>query len=274
MSITIEGKRATFAGIDTHYYEEGQGEPVLFIHGSGPGVSAWANWRLVLPRLSKNFHVIAPDLAGFGSTEKLEEGAYGMDVWVDQLSALIEDKGLERVSLVGNSLGGAIALHLAKKRPELLDKLVLMGTAGVPFELTEGLDKVWGYTPSYENMAELIDIFSYDDKYKKDKDLIELRYQGTLDKENQDAFASMFPAPRQAQVDKLALSDEELQDIKHPVLALHGREDQVIPAENSWKAFQALPNAEMHLFSKCGHWIQIEKTEEFCQQVEMFLNQE
>ncbi|WP_156290623.1 alpha/beta fold hydrolase [Oceanobacillus salinisoli] len=272
MSVTMEGKRATFAGINTHYYEEGQGVPVLFIHGSGPGVSAWANWRLVLPYFSKHFHVIAPDLAGFGSTEKLDEENYGMDVWVNQLSAMIENKGLERVSIVGNSLGGAIALHLAKRKPEWIHKIVLMGTVGVPFKLTEGLDKVWGYTPSYENMAELIDIFSYDDKYANDSDLIELRYKQTLEKENQEAFESMFPAPRQVHVNKLALSEEELREIKHPVLALHGREDQVIPVENSWKVFQSVTNVEIHLFSKCGHWIQIEKTDEFCKQVKLFLD--
>src|SRR5690606_35485299 len=148
---------------------------------------------------------------------------------------------------------GAIALHLAKKNLHLVNKLVLMGTVGVQMELTEGLDKVWGYTPSFENMAELVDIFSYEDKYANDKELIKLRYEKTLDKENQEAYASMFPAPRQAHLDKIALSKDKLNEIKHPVLILHGREDRVIPVENSWKAYQSLPNAEVHLFSKCGH---------------------
>lgn len=271
--VEIQEKRGTFAGVDTFYHEAGQGEPILFIHGSGPGVSALANWRLILPYFAENYRVIAPDLAGFGSTEKMEKGSYGIDIWTDQLSAMIEEKGLERVSIVGNSLGGALALHLTHRKPHLVHKIVLMGTMGVPFELTEGLDKVWGYTPSYENMAELVNIFSYGDTFANDSDLIDMRYQGTLHQENQDAFASMFPAPRQENIDQLTLSKEKIQEIEHPSLILHGREDQVIPAENSRKAFDILPNADIHLFGKCGHWIQIEKSESFCRQVEMFLNQ-
>lgn len=271
MNTTIAGKRSVFNGIDTFYYEEGKGEPLFLIHGSGPGVSAWANWRLVLPRFSEKFHVFAPDLAGFGSSEKLEKGSYSIEVWRDQVIAMIREKGLSKVNIVGNSMGGAIALHIAKKNPKLINKLVLMGAAGVEMELTEGLDKVWGYTPSYENMAELIDIFSYHEKYAKDEDLIKLRYEQTLNERNQEAYASMFPAPRQVHLDKIALGEEELRKITHPVLLLHGREDRVIPVENSWKAYHALPNAEIHLFSKCGHWVQIEKTESFCQQIELFL---
>src|SRR5437762_13311753 len=59
-------------GISTHYHESGQGEAVLLIHGSGPGVTAWANWRLIFQELSENFHVFAPDIVGFGYTERPE----------------------------------------------------------------------------------------------------------------------------------------------------------------------------------------------------------
>ncbi len=135
-----------------------------------------------------------------------------------------------------------------------------MGSAGIQFQLTEGLDQVWGYTPSLETMKKLIHLFSYDKRFAENDDLVQMRYKSTLNEENQAAFASMFPAPRQRHVNALALSEEQLRSIEVPVLLFHGREDQIIPIEEtSWRLSQLLPNAELHTFSNCGHWTQIEK---------------
>src|SRR6478752_1262205 len=108
-----QGKFADVSGIQTHYHEDGQGEPLLLIHGSGPGVSAWANWRLVFPILSQKYHLYAPDLIGFGTSQKREGIKYGASMWVEQLIAFIEAKELKQVSIIGNSLGGCLTLHLA-----------------------------------------------------------------------------------------------------------------------------------------------------------------
>lgn len=266
-----QGKYEVINGYKSYCHEEGEGEPLLLIHGSGPGVSAWANWRLVFPILSKKFHLYAPDLAGFGSSQKDEGSSYGIDIWVNQLIDFIEAKNLQKVSILGNSLGGALALHIAHRRPELLNKIVCMGSSGTHFELTEGLDAVWGYTPSFENMQHLIKVFSYATEYANNADLVKMRYEATLNEENQLAFEAMFPAPRQRHIDAQVISDEELNKIKVPALLLHGREDRVVPLETSWNLSNQLPNAELHTFPKCGHWTQIERTESFCQQVEYFL---
>ncbi|MUG72274.1 alpha/beta fold hydrolase [Paenibacillus validus] len=257
---------------DVHYHEAGHGEPLLFIHGSGPGVSAWAYWRQVFPVLSDKYRLYAPDLLGFGESEKPKLTPYGVDVWVQQLIAFIETKEIGPLSIIGNSLGGAIALHLAVQRPDLVKKLVLMGSAGIHFPLTEGLDQVWGYVPSFDNMKKLVELFAFDPHFSNNEDLVQMRYQATLNKENQAAFASMFPAPRQRHVDALALSEQQLRSIDIPVLLLHGREDRIIPIrETSWKLFHLLPKAELHTFSNCGHWTQIEKKEQFCDVVHYFL---
>lgn len=98
-----------------------------------------------------------------------------------------------------------------------------------------------------------------------------MRYQATLNEENQSAFASMFPAPRQRHIDAMALTEDQVKRIDCPVLLVHGREDEVIPVEQtSWKLAQLLPDAEFHMFSTCGHWTQIEKTNSFCTLVEYF----
>src|SRR5699024_368341 len=131
------------------------GDPVLLIHGSGPGVSAYANWRAVLPELAKNHRVIAPDILGFGYTERPEGVTYDMATWTEHLVGLMDALGIEQAAVVGNSFGGALALNLATHHPGRVSKLVLMGAVGVPFEITEGLDKVWGFEPSLANMVDL-----------------------------------------------------------------------------------------------------------------------
>lgn len=268
-----EGKYLDVKGIHTHYHEDGQGEVILLIHGSGPGVSAWANWRLVFPILAKHFHLYAPDVVGFGYTRRPEGIQYGIDVWRDHMIDFIETVvGEKKISIIGNSFGGAIALHIAKKRPDLINKLILMGSVGIDHPIADGLDKVWGYEPSLENMKNLIKLFAYDQSMAENDDLVEMRYNSSIQEGFQESFSSMFPAPRQRHVGAMALSFDQLQEINCPVLLVHGRDDKVIPLkETSYRLALALPNAELHVFPECGHWVQIEKTKEFAGQVIEFL---
>lgn len=259
-------------GIQTHYHEDGEGDPVLLIHGSGPGVSAWANWRLVFPILSKQFRLYAPDVVGFGYTERLKNHRYTPDVLVNHMIGFIEKMELGKVSIIGNSMGGALALHIAQRRPDLVKKLVLMGSMGISFPITDELDAVWGYTPSLENMKRLIGIFGSDNSFAENEELVKMRYEASIQEGFQESFAAIFPAPRQRHVEALALSEEELQQIAQPTLLIHGREDRVIPlAETSWRLLHLIPDAQLHVFSRCGHWTQIEQTKPFCQQVVSFL---
>lgn len=256
------GQTIKAAGIHTNYHDVGTGAPVLLIHGSGPGVSAWANWRLTIPALSKKNRVIAPDMVGFGYTERPEKFHYTMDNWVDHAVGLLDALGLEKVSVVGNSFGGALALALAVRHKERVDKLILMGSVGVPFKLTEGLDKVWGYTPSIENMDELLDIFTYDRKLISD-DLARLRYEASIQPGFQQSYTAMFPAPRQQWVDAMQSSDADIAALPHDTLIIHGREDKVIPLQNAFHLLSTISSAQLHVFGNCGHWSQIEKAKNF-----------
>src|SRR5262245_28117834 len=161
-------------GIATNYHDEGQGAPVVLIHGSGPGVTAWANWRNTIPFLAKRFRVIAPDILGFGYTERPAGVEYNAQTWTNHLVGFLDALDLNTVSIVGNSFGGALALNVATKHPDRVDRLVLMGSVGVPFELTDGLDAVWGFEPSLAAMRKLLDIFAYDRALVTDE-LAELR---------------------------------------------------------------------------------------------------
>lgn len=275
LTMIEKGKYIETNGIQTHYHEDGNGDPLLLIHGSGPGVSAWANWRLVFPILSKHFHLFAPDVVGFGYTQRPEGIQYSVDLWVNHMISFIETLELDRVSIIGNSMGGALALHMAHRRPDLINKLILMGSAGLSFPITEELDQVWGYEPSFENMKRLIRTFSYNQAAAANNDLVEMRYRASIQAGFQESYSSMFPAPRQRHVDALALNEEILKNMNIPTLLIHGREDRIIPlSETSWKLAQLMPNAELHVFSQCGHWTQIEKTKEFTDQVIHFLKRD
>ncbi len=254
------------AGIRTNYHDVGEGPPVLLIHGSGPGVSAWANWRLLLPELSRQARVLAPDMAGFGFTERRAGQRYDMPTWVAQAVGLLDALSIERCDLVGNSFGGALALALAIAHPQRVRRLVLMGSVGVPFDITPGLDAVWGYQPSLARMRELLDIFAWDRSLVNDE-LAQLRYAASIRPGFQESFAAMFPAPRQRWVDAMASRESDIRSLPHQTLVVHGREDRVIPLSTSLTLASWIPRAQLHVYGQCGHWTQIEHAQRFARLV-------
>lgn len=260
-------------GILTNYHDTGSGFPVLMIHGSGPGVSAWANWRLSIPGLAQRCRVIAPDMAGFGFSERPPGIRYDMDTWVAQAIGLLDALDIAQADVVGNSFGGALALAMAIRHPERVRRLVLMGSVGVPFAITPGLDAVWGYEPSIETMRRLLDIFAYDRTLVNDE-LAALRYHASIRPGFQESFSAMFPAPRQRWVDAMASREEDIRALPHETLVVHGRDDQVIPLSNSLTLAQWIPRSQLHVFGRCGHWTQIEHAARFTRLVGDFLTEE
>lgn len=267
------GKSIVADGIQTNYQDQGDGTPVLLIHGSGPGVTAWANWRLTIPALASGFRVIAPDMVGFGYTERPADVQYNMNTWVSHTLGLLDALGIEKAHVVGNSFGGGLALALAIRAPQRVGRMVLMGSAGLSFPITEGLDRVWGYTPSIEAMRQLLDIFAYDRKLVNDE-LARMRYEASIRPGFQEAFSSMFPAPRQRWVDGLASPEDRIRALPHQTLVIHGREDRVIPLSSSFKLFDLIPNAQLHVFGQCGHWTQIEHAARFNRLVNDFFSED
>lgn len=257
-------------GYSTNYHVAGSGENLLLIHGSGPGVSAWANWRLTIPQLAPYARVIAPDMVGFGYTESPADLEYHPDVWVEQLRALLDGLGVSRLSIIGNSFGGAVALRFAHRYPERVEKLILMGPVGISFPITEGLNKVWGYQPSLEAMRALLDVFVADHSIITD-DLVQLRFRASTRADVQQRFADIFRSPRQRWVDMLALEPEELAAVHAATLVIHGCDDQVIPLDASRRLVRILPNARLSEIERCGHWVQIEQAVVFLSLVKSFL---
>ncbi len=265
------GKSILAGSIATNYHDLGSGPPVLFLHGSGPGVSAWANWRLPLAKLSSGLRCIAPDLAGFGYSPVPQGWNFNRDSWLAQIVDLLDALQLDRVSVVGNSFGGAMALALAIAHPARVEKLVLMGSVGVPFPITRGLDLVWGYAPSMEGMRAVMKVFAFDQSLISE-DLIAMRYAASAREEGAQAYQAMFPAPRQRWVEALAFDEATLRAIPHDTLIVHGRDDQVIPLDNALKLNRLIDRSQVHIFGRCGHWTQIEHADGFARLVGDFLS--
>lgn len=266
-------RNLTVMGVDTHFHDAGDGPPLLLLHGSGPGVSAWSNWRAIYDAFSQRYRVIAPDQIGFNKTQPEGEVSYGRKLWTDHALALMDELGIESYSVIGNSMGGAIALSLAVARPAAVDRIVAMGTMGIGGEIPPGLAEVWGYDPSPESMRRLVELFAYDQSIVTD-DLVQMRYQASAEPTVRDAFAAMFPEPRQNGVDDLALSEEELRSIEQPVLLAHGYHDRIVPLrDTSLPLMDLLPDAQLHAFGQSGHWVMIEQSRAFTAAVLAFLEE-
>tara|TARA_Y100000588_G_scaffold223048_2_gene236970 strand:- start:3039 stop:3869 length:831 start_codon:yes stop_codon:yes gene_type:complete len=260
------GQTIVAHGITTNYHDVGNGSPVLLIHGSGPGVTGWANWRLTLPELAKFHRALAPDMVGFGYTERPTGIEYNFNTWIDHAIGFLDALGLEQVDLIGNSFGGGLSLAIAIRYPERVRRLVLMGAVGVHFTLTPGLDAVWGYEPSVENMRALLDVFAFNRGLMTD-DLARMRFEASVRPGVHEAYSKMFPPPRQRWVDAMASDETDVASLPHETLIFHGREDEVIPLSNALRFAELIPRSQLHVFSHCGHWTQIEHASRFSRMV-------
>ncbi|MGH2690441.1 MAG: alpha/beta fold hydrolase, partial [Actinomycetota bacterium] len=220
------GRFVETAGIATHYHEAGAGPPVVLIHGSGPGVCAYATWRRSIPALSRHHRVLAPDLIGFGLTERRRDQTYGRDAWLAHLEAFADAVGAGAASLVGNSLGGALAITLAERRPDRVPRLALVSAPVVSFPVTDGLRTIWGYKPGRSAMRRVLETLAYDKRLVTDE-VVESRYLASIESGAYEAFATMFPPPYQRWVDAFAVPDDQLSALSQPTLVVHGRQDRV-----------------------------------------------
>lgn len=266
------GRTIDANGIRTNYHDLGQGYPVVLLHGSGAGITGWENWHTIMPRLAERYRVLVPDIIGFGFTERPEGTQYKLKLWVQHLLDFLDALGIEKAVLVGNSFGGALAMALAMRNPHRVERLILMGTPAGNFERRTTDASSWYYEPSIENMTQLLRNFPYDPAIVTDE-MVRLRHEVTVKAGGLEAYRKLFPEPGKVGDVKIikGIPEEDLATIETPVLALHGREDKIVPPECSLRIARCCPNAELHLFGKCGHWVQLERFEQFLAQTHGFI---
>lgn len=251
------------AGHRTLYRELGAGEPVVLLHGSGPGVSGWANWSRIAPVLADGFRVLVPDIAGFGDTLARPGERYGIKLWVAHLLGFLDALGIQRAHLVGNSFGGALAIGVATAAAHRVQSLVLMGTPAGEFPMSEGLRAGWFYEPGIEAMASLLRLFPYDQSLVT-SDMVDERYVASARPGAQDAFRALIPQPStEAGATVKGFPPATLSTIVQPTLVLHGRDDRVVPADCGLLIHRCVPRSDLHMFGQCGHWVQLEREAAF-----------
>jgi 2-hydroxymuconate-semialdehyde hydrolase len=278
--MSVSNAEIQAGGVRTFYNCSGEGhaETILFLHGSGPGVTALSNWQLALPDLGEQYYCLAPDLVGFGASEHPQNPPTGMRnwmrLWVDQCLAFLDALKLDKVHVVGNSMGGAIALHLLMEAPERFNRVVLMGPIGAPHTITPEIDRLWGFyeDPSIRAFGNIIRWFVYDEAFIADRldAITKTRYEAAMKPEVRRSFTAMFPAPRQKVIDDLVVPTLALHRMMHPTLLIHGRDDQIVPLETSLHLLQHLPRVQLLVFGQCSHWTQIEYAKSFNQLIAQF----
>jgi len=279
MDITYD---ATSRTVDTaagtlHYHEAGEGPPLLLLHGSGPGVSAWANFRDNLAAFAAHFRVVALDFPGFGTSYSCESNP--LVVAPGSVTDLIAALSLGPVSILGNSMGGNVAAKVAAAQPESVARLVTIGGLGVGLfspSPAEGVKLLVEFVedPTRERLVAWMESMVFDTRILTEE-FVELRWDaanqpGALDDVRRMFNRQMLAAMRRA---PLGAPDQvaTLAKITAPTLVTWGRDDRVTPLDNALLPMRVIRNCELHVFPDCGHWAMIERRHEFERVVLEFL---
>lgn len=254
-------------------------DTVILIHGSGPGANGKANWQHVMEDYAQEFHVIALDLFAFGNTDHPEEypanGVQFMSVRVKQVLDLMDALQIEKANLVGNSLGGVVAMYLNMEAPERFNKIVLMGAGVMLSQPTPELAKLANFhlDPTKENLRNLMSWFVYDIERMKDfvNEVVEARYEMYQRPEIQRSYRENFT---RSTLVEMQIPKTALERMQNEFLLIHGHYDRFVPLESSLYALDHLPNAELIVFKKCGHWAMIEQREEFLHATKHFFTRD
>lgn len=272
-SALLAGRHVAAGAIDTHYIDAGDGDPVLLLHGSGPGVTAAANWEPTIAGLAPGFRVVAPEMVGYGSTERPDHIVYGVPTWIDHVIDFLDALDIANAHFVGNSMGGLVAMHIARLHPGRVGKLVLMGAPHPGMTPTAGLAALRAYEPSLEAMRRLlVENFAYDGSLITDA-LVDARYRASAAPGVHESYRAMFHDPKHSG-NQLELTDDGVRAIAASTLVVHGAHDKVIPVEAGWHLSRLIDDCDLHVFARCGHWTQIERPDEFNALVTAFLTRE
>jgi 4,5:9,10-diseco-3-hydroxy-5,9,17-trioxoandrosta-1(10),2-diene-4-oate hydrolase len=270
------------AGKPMFVAEAGDGLPVVMLHGGGPGASGVSNYSRNIDALAEHFRVIVPDLPGYGRSAKGVDQSDPFGYLADMIRGLLDELGIGTACLVGNSYGGAAALRLALDTPLRVGKLVLMGpggigtTRGVP---TAGLKSLLAYYggdgPSRDKLATFIrNYLVYEGACVPDS-LIDTRYAASVDPEVVADPPLRRPSGPTAlrTLWRMDLTrDKRLKRLQTPTLVLWGRDDKVNRPSGGPILANLMPNAELVMTSRTGHWMQWERAELFNRMAVDFLS--
>ena len=263
--------------------ETGSGPPVVMLHGGGPGASGVSNYSRNIDALAQKFRVIVPDMPGYGRSDKAIDQSDPFGYLASMIRGLLDELDIEAAHLVGNSYGGAAALRLALDNTDRVHKLVLMGPGGIGTTRsvpTAGLKSLLSYYsgpsgPSRPKLEAFIRNYLVYEGASVPDELIELRYAASLDPEvvaNPPLRRPSGPTALRTLWRMDLTRDNRLKRLTTPTLVLWGRDDKVNRPAGGPMLLNVMPNAELVMISRTGHWIQWERAELFNQFVCEFLS--
>jgi pimeloyl-ACP methyl ester carboxylesterase len=251
-------KTALIYGANLKYFEAGQGPAVILLHGLGAVKEVWLS---SLVALSDKYHVYAIDQIGFGHSDKplLD---YKITTFVDFLHGFMQSQNLGKATLVGNSLGGWIALDFVARHPEMVDKLVLVDSAGLPWSGTVNVP----LNPSTvaEQRAVLESIF-YNKQFVTDAFVLQA-FSNHVHNNDGYTIHSVMAGFSSAQFE-----DGNLKSIKAPTLIFWGRQDELIPTSDGEKMHDGITGSKLVVLDQCGHFPEVEKAADFNRELLEFL---
>lgn len=258
------------------YNEAGEGHPIVLLHGSGPGATGWSNFHLNIPALAQRFRVIAWDAPGWGQSDAAPSAEYDHPVAVVEL---LDELGIDKAALVGNSMGGMVGVATAARYPDRVSHLVTMGSGSFPdvpamFGAgdgpTEGLKILAeGYrNPTPETMMRLVQIMTFAPEFATEE-LARMRSDAALARP--DHLRNFLAGLPTGGAVSRPVSPAEVRSIAAPTLLIHGRDDRVVHFESSLRLVSMIDDARLVLFNRCGHWAQIEHAAEFNRLVSDFV---
>jgi 2-hydroxy-6-oxonona-2,4-dienedioate hydrolase len=284
MTLTSDTEALTFestsrmvqaANWNIHYNEAGTGHPLILLHGSGAGATGWSNFSKNIGHLAQHFRVLAVDMPGWGRSDAAtpEENNH-----VNALVEFMDALGIETAALVGNSMGGVTVMAMAVKHPERVTHVVTMGSGHMQLPtlfspqdgLSEGLKVLFeGYqNPTPETMRKLVEIMTFD-KANATDELARQRSEAALARPDHLAnFLASIPGGGPV---RWWFDINEVRGVTTPVLLIHGRDDRVVPMEQSLHFLARIPNSRVVIFNQCGHWAMIEHADEFNRLVTDFI---
>lgn len=262
------------------YHEAGDGPPLLLLHGSGPGVTGWRNYRGNIDVFARHFRCLVLEFPGFGVSDD-----FGGHPMLDAQGAavqFVDALGLDRVDVIGNSMGGGVGINFAINHPDRIGKLVTIGGIGTNIFSpgpSEGIRLLQEFTedPTRQRLVDWLNSMVYDPALVTEE-LIEERYALATDPATLEAARRMYGKSAFAAMMAMMRSSDfpmpwaVMHKVAAPTLLTWGRDDRVSPLDMALIPLRTIPHAEFHVFPNCGHWVMIEAKEAFERTVLSFLS--
>lgn len=266
-----QAKLLTAGALTTHYIEMGQGVPTILIHGGGAGADGWGNWRKCLPLFAQHVRAMAIDMVGFGFSDKPDPKnfVYSQDARDEQLTNFIEALDAGPVNIVGNSTGGLTAIGAAIRRPDLVNKIVLMGSAGIETGIITPLKALTEYDFTPAGMRRIISSLA-NPAFEVEEALVDYRYKLSIEPGVRAGYSAFMRWI--GEQGGLHRPEDFIKQVKVPTLVVHGKEDKVVPLSSGYRLLELIENSWGYIVPHCGHWAMMEHPEDFTRATLSFLN--